>query len=217
MRNILFHGVGTPARALEPGEDVYWITKDLFLSILDDLASWPQARISFDDSNRSDVEIALPALVERGLTADFFVLAGRLDSAGSLGRDDVRTLRAAGMGIGTHGMRHRSWRHLSPAERREELETARDMIAEVVDAPVETAALPLGRYDRTVLGTLRRLGYHTVYSSDRRVAQPHGWLQPRFSVRRGDTAASFRADVLRRPSLKQTLRATAVGAIKRWR
>ena len=75
--NILFHGVGKPARELEPGEDVYWVTEDRFRSILDEISGWPEVRISFDDSNSSDLEIALPALIERGLTADFFVLAGR--------------------------------------------------------------------------------------------------------------------------------------------
>ena len=51
-------------------------------------------RLSFDDGNSSDVEIALPALRERGLPRRFFVVAGRLDRPGSLSRDDVRELHA---------------------------------------------------------------------------------------------------------------------------
>jgi len=34
-------------------------------------------QLSFDDGNRSDVGIALPALLERELSATFFVVAGR--------------------------------------------------------------------------------------------------------------------------------------------
>ena len=54
-------------------------------------------RISFDDGNASDLEIGLPALLERGLTATFFVLAGRLGRPGSLDADEVaRCSRTAG-------------------------------------------------------------------------------------------------------------------------
>jgi peptidoglycan/xylan/chitin deacetylase (PgdA/CDA1 family) len=214
--NVLFHGVGKPARELEPGEDGYWITTDRFHAILDEIATWPNVRISFDDGNSSDVEIALPALTERGLTADFFVLAGRLDAAGSLGRDDVRRLREAGMGVGTHGMHHRSWRGLDAATRTAELVTAREHVAELV-GEVDAAALPLGQYDRTVLGALRELGYRRVYTSDRRAARPGAWLQPRHSVRRDDTPESFRAGVMGQNQLVRRVRASAVGVIKRYR
>jgi peptidoglycan/xylan/chitin deacetylase (PgdA/CDA1 family) len=215
--NVCFHGIGTPGRELEPGEADYWVERRRFLEVLDEVATWPAVRLSFDDGNASDVEIALPALVERGLRADFFVLAGRLDAAGSLGEDAVRELLRQGMGIGSHGMRHRSWRGMDPATRREELVEARERLAAVVGRPVDTAACPLGRYDRRVLADLRRLGYARVYTSDRRHARPEAWLQPRHSVRAGDSAASLRASALGRPGLRQRVRGSAVGLAKRLR
>jgi peptidoglycan/xylan/chitin deacetylase (PgdA/CDA1 family) len=215
--NVCFHGIGTPRRELEPGEAEYWIDQPRFLEVLDELATWPAVRISFDDGNASDAEIALPALRERGLRADFFVLAGRLGGPGSLGEDGVRELAREGMGIGSHGMWHRSWRGMDEATRREELVEARARLAEVVGRPVETAACPLGRYDRRVLAELRRLGYTRVYTSDRRHARPDAWLQPRHSVRAGDTAASMRASALRRPGLRRRVRDSAVGVVKRLR
>lgn len=215
--NICFHGVGTPARPMEEGEARYWVTRDAFLRILDEVARWPQAVLSFDDGNASDVEIALPALVERGLTATFFVLAGRLDQAGSVSRDDVRALGEAGMGVGTHGMDHRPWRGMSSAERDLELVTARAMIAEVSGAPVHEAACPLGRYDRRLLGDLRRLGYQRVHTSDRRPARSSSWLQPRFSVVSDDTVESLRHNVLQPPDLRRRARNLAVAAIKPYR
>src|SRR5687767_10674733 len=88
--NICFHGIGTPGRDLEPGESRYWIGVDTFHRVLDDLVTWPAVRISFDDGNASDVEIGLPGLLSRGLTADFFVLAGRLGAPGSLDEPAVK-------------------------------------------------------------------------------------------------------------------------------
>lgn len=215
--NVCFHGIGTPQRELEPGEEPYWVSESAFHAILDELATWPDVRISFDDGNASDVEIGLPALVDRGLKAQFFLLAGRLDQPGSVSSDGVRELRAHGMTVGSHGMWHRSWRGMTPQEQVEEFVTARDQLAEVAKAPVTLAACPLGRYDRQVLGALRRYGYTTVYTSDRRSARADSWLQPRYSVRTGDTPGGLRTAIRTAPPLARRLRASAVGVVKRWR
>src|SRR5919201_5035196 len=119
--NVCFHGVGKPTRELEPGEAGYWISEDQFNRILDEVVTWPAVRLSFDDGNASDVEIALPALLERGLCADFFALAGRLDMPGALDPDGVRELHRNGMRIGPHGMRHRSWRGMDADTSHDEL------------------------------------------------------------------------------------------------
>lgn len=215
--NVCFHGVGTPARELEPGEAPYWVDHATFLAVLDVVADDPRVRISFDDGNASDIELGLPALLERGLIATFFVLAGRIDQPGSLSTDHVRSLATAGMRIGTHGMDHRPWRGLDAAEQKRELETARTEIADVVGAPVTEAALPLGRYDRRLLSQLRRLGYTAVHTSDRRWASAGAWMQPRFSVREGDNAESVQAHILTRQPLTHRVERTVVGRIKRWR
>lgn len=215
--NILFHGVGTPQRELEPDEEHYWVSEDRFRGILDELATVPQVRISFDDGNLSDAEIALPALLERGLRADFFVLAGRLGAGGSLDDDAVRELARQGMNIGSHGMLHRPWSQLDQQTRHDEFVTARERISAVVGADVDTAACPFGRYDRRVLADLRRLGYRRVFTSDRRPARPDAWLQPRYSVRSADTASTVGQIVFGHRALPQRVRATTVGLVKRWR
>lgn len=215
--NICFHGIGTPTRELEPGEDVYWTSRDRYLRILDELTTWPSVRISFDDGNASDTELGLPALQERGLTASFFVLAGRLGSPGSLGVTEVGELSRHGMLVGTHGMAHRSWRRLDPATRHRELVEARQTIGDASGRPVADAACPLGRYDRALLAELRALGYQRVYTSDRRRARESDWLQPRFSVRRNDTPESLRAAVLRRSGRARHLALSGVGLLKRLR
>lgn len=214
--NILFHGIGTPQRELEPGEDRYWVPVDRFHEILDEVVTWPQARLSFDDGNLSDIEIGLPALVERNATATFFVIAGRLGQLGSVDADAVRVLQRHGMDIGSHGMWHRPWRRLSAEQAQQEFVTARDRIAEVAGATVDMAACPLGRYDRAVLSRLRGLGYRRVFTSDRRPARPDAWLQARYSIRAEDTASGLRSMVFEQSVLGR-VRANAAGVVKRWR
>ena len=199
VRGISFHGIGTPQRELEPGEDRYWISVATFEGILDRISDRVDVRITFDDGNASDVEIGLPALRERGLVASFFVVAGRIGSFGSLGRDDLLELARCGMTIGTHGMDHRPWRGLSALDRERELVEARERIAQAIGRPVDAAAVPLGLYDRRTLDHLRRLGYRTVYTSERMPANEGAWLQPRFSVRASDTVESFALEALSNP------------------
>lgn len=66
--------------------------------------------LAFDHGNVSDIKHALPALCRRGITAHFFVLAGRIGAAGYLSAQDVSSLHSAGMTIGSHGVHHRDWR-----------------------------------------------------------------------------------------------------------
>ena len=123
--NITFHGVGLPERTIAREEEAVWLSFSDFESILDTAREQANIRITFDDGNRSDVEVALPSLLKRGMKAAFFVLAGRLDMPGSLTRGDLKTLKDAGMRVGLRGMHHRAWRDLSGRELDEELVDSR--------------------------------------------------------------------------------------------
>jgi len=197
LRNISFHGIGTPnGPEREPDEHRYWVTESAFLRVLDLCAEQPNVRLSFDDGNASDAAIALPALRERGLTADFFPIADRLGTPGNLDDEAVKALATAGMTIGTHGAAHRPWTKVPPADQNTELQDARARIAEAAGRPVDTAACPFGAYDRKVLQALRTAGYRTVFTSDARPAHSGSWLQPRYSVEADDTPETVRTRML---------------------
>lgn len=215
--NLTFHGIGEPQRPLEAGESDVWVSRDEFLSVLDAAAGRDDVRITFDDGNVSDLEHALPALRERGLNATFFVVAGRLGTPRFLDDAGVRTLAAAGMEIGCHGMRHRPWRGLDERALREELVQAKEMLEEIVERPVTEAACPFGSYDRRVLRRLRSSNYRTVFTSDRGTARSADFLQARNSV--GPIAEPDllgRITALDAP-LHRALPRRAKLAVKRWR
>lgn len=217
MINICFHGIGTPRRSLEPGEAQYWITEDFYEAVLVEVAARGDVRLSFDDSNVSDVEVGLDGLLRHKLTATFFVIAGRLDQPGSLSTQQVRSLRARGMTIGSHGMDHVPWRSLSDEAQQREYVDARQVLTGVLGAPVDQAALPLGQYERRTLNRLRQLGYTHVHTSDRRPSSPSSWLQHRFSLRSDDTLDSLRQDVLEAAPLSQRVLGRLKSGIKQLR
>lgn len=184
-----FHGIGEPARPVERGEARYWISTDMFSRMIErarDLASVRPIAITFDDGNASDLRVALPVLERNGFRASFFVIADRLDQSGSLSRQDLRMLRAAGMTIGSHGYSHVDWRRLDSDGQRREWREARQIIADAIDAAVDTAAIPFGSYDRKVLAGLKEAGYSQVMTSDRGLTRL-GWLVERTSLTAEDT------------------------------
>jgi len=213
--NVCFHGIGEPQRQLEPGEDQFWVEPAQFEELVDAVAVRDDVVLSFDDGNASDVSRALPELRKRRLNASFFVVARRIGEPGSLARDDLRTLVAEGMTIGSHGSQHRAWPTLDETALHEELDDARTAIAEAAGTSVDTAACPLGAYDRRVLRRLRERDFARVYTVDRQAARPEAWLQPRYVVRRtdtGDTVARWG-----REPLHYGLLWSAKSVAKRWR
>jgi peptidoglycan/xylan/chitin deacetylase (PgdA/CDA1 family) len=182
-----FHGVGPVPRNVDEGERNCWLEQEHFEAMLDLARGQSHVQLTFDDGNASDVEIVLPALLRRGLRARFFICSGRLDEPTFLSRAHVRELWTQGMGIGSHGVNHRSWRHLAPAELCDELEGSRRVLETVSGTAVDAAACPYGAYDRAVLAGLRRAGYLMVYTSDGGAADENHWLQARTTVTRSMT------------------------------
>lgn len=181
---VNLHGIGEPGADVSAGERRYWCRRAMWPAVADALAhvaasSRVSLEITFDDGNLSDIEDGLPALLERGLTATFFVCAARIGRPGYLDVDHLRELRDAGMRIGSHGWSHISLRGLGDRDLKRETVDSRDRISEVAQTEVDSFAIPLGSYDRRALRSLR--GYRAVYTSDWVRARQTDWLTPRFS------------------------------------
>jgi peptidoglycan/xylan/chitin deacetylase (PgdA/CDA1 family) len=189
VTTLCFHGIGRPGRPLEPGEERYWVDRNRFADILDAVAGHPQPiELTFDDANASDHSAGLPELLRRGLTAEFFVIAGRLDEPGSLARTQLVELASAGMAVGNHGLRHLPWRDVrSTGALEEEVGEAGRLIADVVGAWPRHAACPHGSYDRRVLRFLRGHGYTRVLTVDGGTSPRRAWLRSRYTIIDTDT------------------------------
>lgn len=199
MITFAVHGIGRPRRALDPGEDERWLTVEQFDDLLDVVAT-SGARLTFDDGNVSDVEIALPRLVERNLRAEFFPLAGRVGERGYVNSGDLRRLVDAGMHVGSHGWDRHDWRHLDRAFTvRRELDAAPRLLAELSGKPVRRYSLPPGPYDRRVVRHLRAAGATRVYAGGR--SRPGSWLHSRVEVR-SDLNARWAAGAINRAAFR---------------
>ena len=215
--NLTVHGIGTPVRELDPGEDVAWVSVEQFEEVLDAVVGRADVQVTVDDGNASDLEIALPHLLKRGLTAQFFIPVGLLGMPGRLDRDGVRELLRAGMTLGSHGWAHCDWRRLAPGQVHEELIEAPTVLAELAGQPVSEVALPMGSYDRHVLRQLREARVSRAYTSDGGRARRDAWLQARTSLRNNIDTAWIARVLDGVPSLPRRARQIAARTVKRLR
>ena len=214
--NLTFHGIGTSPMGVPLDEKSYWVDPDELEAVLELVRGRSDVRVTFDDGNASDVELALPRLLERGVTGTFFVLAGRLDTPDYVDRAGVRALLDAGMRVGSHGSAHLDWRTLDESRLTREVVDSRRELEALVGGKVDEASCPFGSYDRRVLRRLRAAGYRRVFTSDDGWTHDGAWLQTRNTLLGGSavaTTVSLLEPTPRRQRLMQVLSQTA----KRWR
>ena len=217
MINLTIHGIGTPVRQLEDGEETVWLNEDAIHSILDRLIHYKEYTITVDDANQSDADILLPALLSRGLKAIFFISAGFLGRKGYLTKEQVKIISRAGMEIGTHGMFHRDLRGLNHSHLNSEIYESKYILQEITGEQVKKISCPLGSYDRRVLRYLRNADFDKVYTSDRGLAKADWWIQPRNSFHNTDNMQTLSLIMTQPHSLRDSFISRTKRLIKRLR
>jgi len=135
---------------------------------------------TFDDGNRSDLEIAAPVLVKYGVSGSFFPCTGRLTMSGYLSEEDVRRLFKMGFEIGSHGVDHVHWTHLDDGALNGEITVSKRVLEDILATKIQTVAIPFGSYNRRVLAALKVAGYTKVYTCDPGFAYPGQWQTRRW-------------------------------------
>jgi peptidoglycan/xylan/chitin deacetylase (PgdA/CDA1 family) len=103
--------------------------------------------LTFDDAHRSFYEYAFPALMQRGLSAIFFITTDFI----SLRKDSCSWLQLAemvkhNMRIQSHGKTHQFFTDLDSNQVRLELSDSKKKIEDKIDEEVSMVSFPGGRY-----------------------------------------------------------------------
>jgi peptidoglycan/xylan/chitin deacetylase (PgdA/CDA1 family) len=148
----MLHGIGLAPDRVDPDEKPYWISEQTFAFVLSEMKAHG-ASLTLDDGNDTDVRIALPKLLEAGLTASFFIPSDRIGTPGYVTEHDIVELHRAGMEIGSHGCAHLNWLKAGDADIARDVTQSVERLSRLIQAPVRSVAV------------LRRLGIGRVYSS----------------------------------------------------
>ena len=162
-----------------------WLKSHGYTTILprDLAAHWDSGKVlpkrpvilTFDDGFSSWRSFVLPALQQRRMVAEFYVVIANVGR--SLSWDDVRTLAKAGMGIGAHDVQHFQLAGggvptASLAVMQYQVREAKRLLELNIGKKVDSMAYVGGGFNATLLAVAQQAGYTTARSIERGVNQP---------------------------------------------
>jgi peptidoglycan/xylan/chitin deacetylase (PgdA/CDA1 family) len=210
MPILNFHGIGVPHAQIGAEERRYWISAELFSQIIRLTSQSRQpCAYTFDDGNRSDIDIAMPELAKSGIIARFFVLTGRIGRPNYLNANDIRKLADAGMKIGLHGKSHIDWRTCDDDTFTEETTGARKELEAILGQSIDSVAIPFGAYNKRIVAKLTALGFRSIYTSDGGFGNPEATIIPRMSLRADMQVKHVRDMLAGKESMVRSLRRKA--------
>ena len=154
--------------------------------------------LTFDDGHASNCTLALPLLMQARFRATFFVTVGWIGRAPYMSWEQVRTLAAAGMEIGSHSMTHRPPTTLTPAELHSEMADSKKLLEDKLGRPVLSASSPTGFFNPRMGPVAEGIGYRSLCVG--RIALWTGpgdrFRIPRLPVKYGTAPEDYRHMVL---------------------
>ena len=188
---LLYHGVedgARSARAMDAIDREYVLDRRRFEQHLDYLAHKPAASVhtvvSFDDGDESCYTMAAPALEERGMRGEFFVVTGWIGRPGFLTAHQLRDLHRRGHGIHSHSRSHPRLSALTAPEIEQDLAGSKADLEDLLGQPVTQLSIPGGAYDERVIEIARLVGYTSLLNSVEGYNEDGGgFLLQRFTAR----------------------------------
>jgi peptidoglycan/xylan/chitin deacetylase (PgdA/CDA1 family) len=162
--------------------------------------------LTFDDGYDDFLRYALPVLERYGFSATSFVIAGRLGGVNSwdargprkplMTAAQVRSAVAAGIEIGSHGLRHVTLNYAAEPALAREQRLSRQILQDITGSAIGGFCYPYGHLNGRVVDGVRDAGYEyacAIWTSE----LTGQYAMPRMYVGDADGAARLRAKWLR--------------------
>jgi len=171
-----------------------------------DSVELPEVVLTFDDGHLSNFDRAFPLLVEREMSAYFFVTTDFIQKRSNYCEwAHLARMSDAGMIIGGHGQSHRFFEDLTDKDAVDEFCLSKQAISEAIGQSVTTMSFPGGRYSQKNLLQAREAGYSQIFGSKFGTIKRNGLFDgaaiSRLPIRIGTTAEQFKKLVTADPRL----------------
>lgn len=121
--------------------------------------------LSFDDGGISAFDNILLRLDKLNWKAHFFITTDQIGKKGFLNRNQIRMIRKSGHMIGSHSCSHPDMTSLGRKFIYSEWRTSIQILSEIINEPVNTAAVPNGKYNRLVAKVAEEAGICFLFTS----------------------------------------------------
>jgi len=120
--------------------------------------------LTFDDGYSDNYTKAWPILRQNGFKATFFVTTNSIGS-GMMNWDQLGDLAREGNTIGSHTVHHLDLATLSYKQQENELNISKQELVNRLDISVQALCFPSGRYNKTTLELMSKLGYKLGFTT----------------------------------------------------
>jgi peptidoglycan/xylan/chitin deacetylase (PgdA/CDA1 family) len=164
--------------------------------------------LTFDDGFLDYVEHAVPTMVKYGLTATMYIVGGSLKPGGIavdwitgldaadapplMSPEQIKDLHERGWDMGSHTMRHADMPTLSEAECLADFVESKELLEDLLKAPVTTLAYPFGHHAPHVRRAAEKAGYTLAVALPEGPEEAGTYSIPRTGIYRGNPAWKFR-------------------------
>jgi len=147
-------------------EHIKCITKSLPLAKqLENGSKVNHSCITFDDGHLSNYLVAFPLLLEKELSAEFYVNTNMVGKEHFMSWEQLKEMNDAGMSIQSHGHNHHYFSDMTNSEITDELKTSKELIESNIGNLVTVFAPPGGRTNKRVTKIAKSLGYKCIANS----------------------------------------------------
>ncbi|NOQ75920.1 MAG: polysaccharide deacetylase family protein [Crocinitomix sp.] len=129
--------------------------------------------LTFDDGNRSDYEIVLPILKDRGLAASFFPVISFIGEENRTSWEQLKEMEALNFEIGSHGVSHENMSEMAAGAGELELELSKKTLEKKLEKPIIIFAAPFGQYNRKTLQMAKNANFQKVLSTQIKINRGH--------------------------------------------
>ncbi len=137
--------------------------------------------LTFDDGWRSQYTVAYPLLLAYDMSGTFFVIAHQRRGSEEISVDELKTMAAHGMEIGSHTRTHSHLPAVKDGTVWWEIDSSRVILQEQLGLPIVSFCYPYGEYDGRVVWSVRNAGYMVAVSVG---GTPRQRLKSRYTLSR---------------------------------
>jgi peptidoglycan/xylan/chitin deacetylase (PgdA/CDA1 family) len=162
--------------------------------------------LTFDDAYVNFLDYALPVLRRHGFPATVYAISGWLGRRAEWFAKDpgrpipelmtaaqLREIRTAGIGIGSHSVEHPKLADLRPEHQRRELADSKADLEDLLGEEVAHLCYPYGSFNLDSVRAAARCGYRSATTCLRGAAEPvdHPLVLPRKAISYGDNLIGY--------------------------